>query len=128
MRKPFGKKKIYFVLINIVDSDHMPLIQRIREAIPLIQKNLVSLTDDDFHLVFKSQHGEFCAFFANSAHDASYIRAAIEGKIDGTTDTSPLWKHDSCMVLEIGEGWTSIGFSRAWTWLQRRRAKQEAIS
>ncbi len=104
---------------------------RIAECVPQIKRLIERICDKDCVLVWTATDGCSFAFFGNSTHNARWIyqelmtpgqhggdwRNAIDGK---PAEPSPMRRGDDLLVMEIGADFMASGYSKGWTWLQRR--------
>ncbi|WP_147430910.1 hypothetical protein [Oceanibaculum indicum] len=102
--------KKYIVIVQLrSDSD----IQRIANDCPKIIELIKGMCRNDCEQVFRSPDGTLFAYFVKTSSPSVFFRAEFEKHHATTND-------DKIIVLEVGEDFSAIGFSRAWTWLQHR--------
>lgn len=66
--------------------------------------------------VFHADSGYFSAFLLSSSKPAGAMQAEFR-------NSPGIGSADAVLILEVGEDYGGAGFSRAWTWLQRRHGK-----
>lgn len=101
--------KRYCALVTLNQESDM---QRISRDVPLIIQSIKQTSTGEFEQLCRSNDGLLFGFFMKSSKPTPVIRASFES-CTGTR------QGDSFIVFEIGEDFNGIGFSRAWTWLQR---------
>lgn len=99
----------YLVLFQIGGTEKT--LARIQQTAPGVKQALENVSGGDCQLVFASNDGGTFGFFIRSTLPTTMIRSTIE--THGSTRSG-----DSMLVLEIGEKFAGIGFSRGWNWLQ----------
>jgi hypothetical protein len=115
MESEEGKK--FFVLIKF--GGDIPIRQRIMESARPVKEAIEKISRKDCQLVFTSDSGDCFGYFLKTSLPAGVVRAELEGRTQSST-TSALGNGDSVFVLEVGEEFDGLGFSRGWTWLQHR--------
>lgn len=102
----------FFALVSLRgDSD----LKRIGADAPVIIETLRRASTGEFESVCRSKDGLLFGFFLMSKLPARIIRLNFEGCTGTGGD-------DAFLIFEVGDDWSGIGFSRAWTWLQRHQA------
>ena len=102
------EERRYLIVIQLDKSSDM---QRLARDVPVIQETLGGVTKAALLLAFRSSDGTLFGFLVKTATLDHFIRAEFE-KCKSTTNK------DSFLIIEFGEKFNGIGFSRAWTWLQ----------
>lgn len=100
--------KRYLVVVQL-KSDASP--QRIRNDVPLILEWVQHFSKGEQEAAFRSNDGLLFGFFIKTAAP-QFLQPEFE-KCRGTING------DSMLAFEAGDLAGGVGFSRAWTWLQR---------
>jgi hypothetical protein len=88
--------------------------ERLREDVPKIVALLTRFSHGKQELAFRSHDGLLFGYFL-IATNPQFLQAEFE-KCEGARNG------DSFMAFEAGEPVAGVGFTRAWTWLQRHKA------
>ena len=102
------EKKRYLAIIQLKSDSDMP---RIAKAVPAISGLLDSVSGGEREQAFRSNDGLLFGVFIKTAKPSAVIRSSFE-KLHETING------DTFLLIETGEDFAGIGFSRAWTWLQ----------
>ena len=103
-----NETKTYHVIVEL--NQHADTA-RISRDVPQIIDLISELSRNEFEATFRSDNGRLFGFFMKSPRAAAVIRSRLE-QCTGTL------RDDSFLVLEVGEEFNGLGFTRAWTWLQ----------
>lgn len=104
---------------------------RIVECVPQFKRLIERMSDNDCVLVWTATDGKSFAYFANVAHNARWIYSELMApgqhglnlglhRLDEKGEPSPMRRGDDLLVMEIGTDFMATGYSKGWTWLQRR--------
>lgn len=107
-------EKVFLIIVELGNSSNM---QRIAKDIPGILSVFKRLSNGLPEQVFRSDNGRLFGYFTKSKKSINFFRAEFEKS--GSTINE-----DTILVLEVGEQFTGLGFSRAWTWLQHKALAQ----
>jgi hypothetical protein len=100
--------KRYLVIVQLIKSSD---IKRISRDAPEIIAMLNQVSHGELEQAFRSGDGTLFGYFAKTSTDPVFLRAEFE-KSKSTTNG------DAILIIELGEDFKGVGFSRAWTWLQ----------
>lgn len=85
---------------------------RVREDAPIIVRTVQSFAKGPLELVFRSNDGILFGWFFETDKPLGMLQAEVNG-------CTGFRNGDAFLVFELGKGLGGVGFSRAWTWLQR---------
>ncbi len=100
--------KRYLIIVQLIKSSDM---QRIAREFPEIVSMLNQVARGELEQAFRSSDGTLFGYFAKTSTNLVFLRAEFE-KSKSTTNG------DAILIVELGEDFNGVGFSRAWTWLQ----------
>jgi hypothetical protein len=86
-------------------------IQRLAADVPKITDFVGRFSKGEHELAFRSNDGHLFGYFLKTA-TPQFLQPEFD-KCEGTQNG------DSLIVFEAGELLAGVGFTRAWTWLQR---------
>lgn len=95
----------------IVQLANDSTLQRVAKDVPEIVKLIARFSNGEHEQAFRSNDGLLFGFFLKT-DSVQFLKAEFQ-KSQATTND------DSILVVEIGKLIGGLGFSRAWTWLQR---------
>jgi len=104
-----SETKKYLVTVRLKNDSSM---SRIATDCPEIIQLIKGFSSDAIELVFRSNDGILFGHFIKTNQQITFIRAEFE-KLKHTVN------EDSILIIELGKEFNGLGFSRAWTWLQR---------
>lgn len=87
-------------------------LQRIAADIPPIVDTLRRASTGEFENLLRSNDGILSGFLMKTDKGCDFLRRRFE-ECEGSR------AGDSFLAFDIGEDFHGVGFSRAWTWLQR---------
>ncbi len=100
--------KRYIVIVKLKEgSDRDRIVRDAPEIVALIHR----FSNGEHEVVFQADFGALFAFFIKSDR-IQFLQAEFE-KCKGTING------DAMLAFEAGPLASGVGFSRAWTWLQR---------
>lgn len=106
-----GSKMVLVILR--VSSTEESAKSRVKEVVPHAMKAIKSIESEAGQLVFTDSDGVTLGYVLITPKPLHVIRSVIT-KAQGWSD------YDSCLILELTDGFTGVGFSKAWTWMQHR--------
>lgn len=121
MSKP---EKHYLVVIRFGGEE--PIIRRLQESFPTIERLMNILSDGRFQQAFRSHDGDTFAFALESRHNAQLICSQIHAP--GGKDRkghewpslpSPIQTRDKVIVLELGDNHFDYNNNVLTGWLER---------
>ena len=100
--------KRYCVIVKLKnDSD----LARVTRDVPAIARLILDRTEKN-ELVFRSNDGLVFGWFILTGVPPRLLLTSVKG-------STSFYNGDSIIFFEIGADLKGLGFSRAWTWLQR---------
>ena len=104
--------KMVLVILRI-SSDEESAKSRVKNVVPHAMKAIKSIESEAGQLVFTDNDGVTLGYVFITSNPLHVVRSVIT-KAQG-------WSvYDSCLILELTDGFTGVGFSKAWTWMQHR--------
>ncbi|NMM45973.1 hypothetical protein HH303_15860 [Rhodospirillaceae bacterium KN72] len=103
-----AKDRRYLVVIQL---DRSSDLHRVGQVVPAILGILTNAALSAPEQAFRSSDGQLFGFLLKSRLNSGQIRARFEG--DTATN-----REDGIFIMEAGEDFNGIHFTRAWTWLQ----------
>lgn len=108
-------------LIHIRLDDHTFSAQRAAEIGKTVKEMIAHISKDNHELAYITRDGSSFAFLVKTKLPAGAIMSILEGTQWEGDRTAILSKGDKVLILEIGEDFSGLGFSKAWTWLQHNQ-------
>lgn len=115
------EKKTYIAIIRI-GGEPGELMAKVRIAAPAVLKNIERISSGEFQLAFTTRDGTSFAYLLRTHKMVGVIRALICGNAEIEDGPAALRADDTILILEVGETYDGLGFSRAWTWLQHHHS------
>ncbi len=109
------RKRIMFAIFRLGREANIK--QRVIESAPKIKSVIESLSRNECQLAFTTSDGSTFGYLLKTSASTQSIRAALFGTSDKSTGTSPLLSDDNYLIVEVGQDFDSVGFSRAWNWI-----------
>ncbi len=91
-------------------------MERLTEDVPVVIDAINGISKGHREAFFRSSDGTLFGFFLETSRETGEIRAAI-------VNCTGFRNGDAVLVVELGDKFDGVGFTRAWTWLQHHPAK-----